>query len=550
LLSFTRKFKSETLMFYAFTASADRALKRADRLARQRSAAVIEPLDLLAALVAESECRAAELLADFGVDTEKLWAELGPAALAFVGDLVGAELEIEATTGRALAEQLPASPGLRVVLSDATMQARGLSRRREVGTEHLLAGLLSSSGPAADLLRTSGLELAALRERLTQEVEIDSAPLPPGEGVTLELSVPGEGVELGRILDASANRAREGLRVVEDYVRFVLDDPGLTRRLKEVRHRLAEAERGLDSHLVLGSRDTAEDVGTHIMTPTEQIRENPRAVLSANFKRIAEALRSLEEYSKLVDIWLAGRFEVLRYDMYTLESLTMTAVAAHRGLGNAKLMVLIGGLRTPGDLTWLVGEALAGGADVIQYREKAVPDRELLRRAREVRIVTAQARVPLILNDRVDVGRLACCDGIHLGQEDLSIRDARRIMGPAAHIGVSTHDRAQLDAAILAGAGYLGVGPVFRSPTKEFSEPELAGLELVRHAAETTKLPWFAIGGINEENLDRVLDAGATRIAVSAAVVRAESPRRTVARLKDRLGGSDGNFQTDRGSSE
>ena len=78
---------------------------------------------------------------------------------------------------------------------------------------------------------------------------------------------------------------------------------------------------------------------------------------------------------------------------------------------------------------------------------------------------------------------------------------------------------------MLDGASYLGVGPVFPSPTKEFSEPDLAGLAFVRLAAETTTLPWFAIGGINEENLDRVLDAGATRIAVSAAVVRAESPR-------------------------
>src|SRR5262249_1679914 len=153
-------------------------------------------------------------------------------------------------------------------------------------------------------------------------------------------------------------------------------------------------------------------VGTHIMTPSEQLRENPRAVLAANFKRIAEALRSLEEYTKLVDIWLAGRFEVLPYDTYTLEKFTMAAVAAYRALGEARLMVLVGGLPTLGDLTWVVGEALAGGADVIQLREKELPDRERLRRAREVRILTVQARVPLILNDRVDLARLAGCDGV------------------------------------------------------------------------------------------------------------------------------------------
>ena len=171
---------------------------------------------------------------------------------------------------------------------------------------------------------------------------------------------------------------------------------------------------------------------------------------------------------------------------------------AYRALGDARLMVLVGGLPTLGDLTWIVGEALAGGADVIQLREKGLPDRELLSRAREVRILTAQAKARFILNDRPDLARLAGADGVHLGQDDVSVRDARRIVGPNLLIGVSTHDRAQLDAAVSRGAGYLGVGPVFPSATKDFSEPELAGLAYVQAAAETTNLPWFAIGGITE----------------------------------------------------
>ncbi len=131
------------------------------------------------------------------------------------------------------------------------VQARGSDRTREVGTEHLLSSLLATCGPAAELLRVAGLNLETLRERLTEAVTVDLAPLPLAEGIRpLELIEPGVGVDLGRILDASANRAREGLRVVEDYVRFVLDDPGLTRRLKEVRHRLAQAERGLDEQLL------------------------------------------------------------------------------------------------------------------------------------------------------------------------------------------------------------------------------------------------------------------------------------------------------------
>jgi thiamine-phosphate pyrophosphorylase len=527
-------------MIESYTASAGRTLIRADRLARRRGSTAVEPLDLLASLSAEPESRAAELLMEFGVERERIWAELDPGLLEMLAEFQESEFDTQEYSTEPAREALPFSPGLRLVLSEAMMHARGIDRKREVGTEHLLAGLLTTAGRPAELLEAAGLEPQSLRERLTEATLTDTSPLALADGITpLDLGEPGGGADLARILDASANRAREGLRVAEDYVRFVLDDPGLTKRFKEVRHRLAEAERGLDGHLLVGARDTREDVGTHIMTPSEQIRENPRAVLAANFKRIGEALRSLEEYTKLIDIWLAGRFEVLRYDVYTLEKLTMTAVAAHRGLGNARLMVLVGGLPTIGELTWTVGEALAGGAQVIQYREKGLPDRELLRRAREIRILTVQARVPLIMNDRVDLARLASCDGVHVGQDDLTPRDARRVMGPAALIGVSTHDRSQLEAAILAGAGYLGVGPVFPSATKEFSEPELAGLGYVRLAAETTSLPWFAIGGITEDNVDRVLEAGATRVAVSGAVLRSKSPRRAVARLKATLEGAD-----------
>src|SRR5207249_2564632 len=105
-------------------------------------------------------------------------------------------------------------------------------------------------------------------------------------------------------------------------------------------------------------------------------------------------------------------------------------------------------------------------------------------------------------NDRPDLARLAGADGVHLGQEDVTVRDARGIVGPHGLIGVSTHDRDQLDAAILEGASYLGIGPVFPSATKDFDD--LAGLDLIRQAAEATTLPWFAIGGITEENVEEV----------------------------------------------
>lgn len=517
----------------SFTQGALRALERAHVRARHRGAEAVEPADLLAALLDESESRAAALLFEFGLDPDR------------VEVLLGTGVAPSPEEGEPGGQPLPQSQAFRSALTDASIQARSLDRGRSVGTEHLLGGLLAAPGPAAELLAAAGIEVDALVERLTLSEAAETEPLPlPAEIGPLDLTEPGESVDLGRILDASANRALEGLRVVEDYVRFALDDPGLTRRVKEVRHRLGTAVRGLDSELLLGSRDTRGDVGTHIMTASEQVRENPRAVLSANFKRAAQALRTLEEYSKLVDVWLAGRFEVLRYDVYTLEKLTITAVAARRVLGDARLMVLVGGLPTLGDLTWVVSEALAGGADVIQLREKNLTDREWLRRAREVRLLTIEARARFIVNDRPDLARLASADGVHLGQDDVSIRDARRIVGPNLLIGLSTHDRPQLDQAVVSAASYLGVGPVFPSATKDFSD--LAGLAFVRQAAETTNLPWFAIGGINDENIDAVLDAGATRVAVSSAVVRSDSPRAAAAALRARLDAIDVNDERER----
>jgi thiamine-phosphate pyrophosphorylase len=516
-------------MYEEWTPGAQRALERAQARARRRGAAAVEPTDLLAALLDEPESRAAELMLRHGLAPGRVLEALGAASEVPDG---------EAASSADPTEALPHSSGFRAVVLDASTRARAAERGVSVGTEHLLAGLLAESAEAAGRLEAAGLALERLRDHLEQEALARQAPILPLEDVPpLDLSDPVRAVDVGRILDASANRAREGLRVVEDYARFVLDDPGLTRRLKEVRHRLADALRGFDADLLIGARETREDVGTHIMTHSEQVRENPRAVLSANFKRTAEALRSLEEYGKLVDVWLAGRFEVLRYDVYTLEKLTLAAVHTYRSLGDSRLMVLVGGLPTLGDLTWVVGEALAGGADVIQLREKNLPDRELLSRAREVRILTAQARARFVLNDRPDLARLAGADGVHLGQDDLTVRDARRIVGPNLVIGVSTHDRRQLDAAVVSGAGYLGVGPVFPSATKEFSEPELAGLAFVQAASEATNLPFFAIGGITARNVRRVLEAGATRIAVSAAVVRADRPRRAAAKLKALLEG-------------
>lgn len=508
-------------MIDSLTAGAQRALERSTAHARLRGATQVDPIDLLAALMDEGESLAIARLAEFRVDPLDVLQRLGLSPEEAAREAIGPV-------------ELPHSTSLRTVLSEATGHARSVDRGRGVGTEHLLWGLANSEGPAADALIGAGLDVSTFLNRLESSDQTQLEPIPfASDDPPLDLSAQIDVIDIGRILDASANRVQEALRVLDDYIRFVLGDPMLSRRMKEIRHRLAEALRGLDDGLRIASRDTLGDVGTHIMTAGEQSRENARAVLTANFRRATEALRSLEEYTKLLNVWLSGRFEVLRYDLYTMEKLVLTAASANQRLGDARLCVLVGGLPTLGDLTWLVGEALAGGADMIQLREKNLPDRVLLERAREVRILTAQAGARFIVNDRPDIARLAGADGVHLGQEDVRPRDARRVVGSIALLGISTHSPDQIEQAVLDGAGYLGVGPIFSSKTKDFAA--FAGLEFLQRASELSTLPWFAIGGISEDNVDQVLDTGAERIAVSSAVLHADSPRQATAALRAKL---------------
>jgi thiamine-phosphate pyrophosphorylase len=175
-------------------------------------------------------------------------------------------------------------------------------------------------------------------------------------------------------------------------------------------------------------------------------------------------------------------------------------------------------------MDWTIAEAAAGGAAMFQLREKDLNDRALLELARKVRLWTRKARTLFIVNDRPDIARLADADGVHLGQDDMSLKDARRVLGPKRLIGRSTHSLDQARAAVLDGASYIGVGPTFASETKKFDS--LAGLEFIETVAKETSLPAFAIGGINCTNVGKVVAVGARRVAVSDAIAHADDPRR------------------------
>jgi thiamine-phosphate pyrophosphorylase len=165
----------------------------------------------------------------------------------------------------------------------------------------------------------------------------------------------------------------------------------------------------------------------------------------------------------------------------------------------------------------IVRMLLDGGARLIQLRDKEAIGRELLEQAMACLRLTRKAGATLIINDRVDVALTADADGVHLGQEDLSVAEAREILGEDKIIGVSTHSIDQFRAALETSADYIAVGPIYPTMTKENPAP-VVGLDLVREARKLTDRPLVAIGGINHGRAPEVIEAGADCVAVISAL--------------------------------
>ena len=181
----------------------------------------------------------------------------------------------------------------------------------------------------------------------------------------------------------------------------------------------------------------------------------------------------------------------------------------------------------------VLAPALAGGVDIVQLRDKEAGRDELLAAAAIARRLCDETGALLILNDRPDLVREAGADGCHVGQDDIDVPEARALAGDGAIVGQSTHFPGEIDAA--SAADYIGVGPVFSTPTKP-GRPAV-GLELVRFAGAHAPVPFFAIGGIDASNIDAVVDAGARRVAVVRAIADAADPRAAAATLRAALVG-------------
>lgn len=364
---------------------------------------------------------------------------------------------------------------------------------------------------------------------------------------------------LERIIDANANRAREALRVMEDAARFALDDERLCREIKSLRHDLlaalggaeggmgggkagarAAGAIGLDRGALLASRDTPGDVGKGVSTASEMTRAGVRGVAGAAAARLTEALRSIEESLKALGVD-ARPIEALRYRAYTAERDLVLALGTGRAPQWRLCVLVTEALCRVRPWEEVVERAIRGGADCFQLREKSLPDRELLARARRLVGICREAGAAVVVNDRPDIALLARADGVHVGQEDLGVEEIRRLAGFGLLVGVSTTDLAQARAAVRAGADLCGVGPMFPTTTK--AKDRLAGPASLREYLADPVLaaaPHLAIGGIGPANIGELAAAGCRGVAVSSAVCGAEEPEAVCAAIVAALRGDEG----------
>lgn len=341
-----------------------------------------------------------------------------------------------------------------------------------------------------------------------------------------------------RILDANRNRASEAARVVEEFFRFVRNDPARTREIKEIRHDLRALFEQFQSHLPTGCswetfRDTRGDVGTEITIESELHRRDPRDVALASLKRLEEALRVIEEYGKLLCKEVPQKVEAIRYRVYEIERRLTLETTRHSRLHDALLYVLVTEHLASADFLTTAREVVAGGADIVQMREKELEDGAFLDRAVQIGEICRAKGVIFLVNDRPHIALLADADGVHTGWGDLPIALARRVAGMDRIVGRSTAAPEWAERAIAEGADYIGIGPVYPTKTKEHREA--VGLEYVRWAARNVTIPFFCIGSINRETLPKVLDAGARAVAICTAIIGARDIAAETAWFKAKL---------------
>ncbi len=334
------------------------------------------------------------------------------------------------------------------------------------------------------------------------------------------------------MIDANGNRACEGLRVVEDICRFVLESQTLSQKCKQLRHQITRVISQLDNGqgTLLNSRDSMADVGADRKAQYGEPKKSYLDLVRANCRRAGEAIRTLEETGQLVNKKSSRRFASFRYDLYTFEKEIVKEFPKEKWKNIDLYVVTDTGLALGRRTEEVVRQAILGGAQAIQLRDPYMSISQKMELGWKLRKMAQDHGVLFIVNDRPDIALALSADGVHLGQDDFLVQEARKFLGYDIIIGKSTHNLKQALKAENECPDYISVGPVY-STTSKSDALSPVGIGLLKEVRQKTSLPIVAIGGINRSVIKEVVYAGADTVAVISAVVSAKNVKEETLKL-------------------
>ena len=330
-----------------------------------------------------------------------------------------------------------------------------------------------------------------------------------------------------RIIDANFNRTREGLRVIEDALRFVYTDEENFKEIRKIRHLFSKKTfKFFKKDFLKVARDIEKDKGKDF---NEIEKINLNKLVEINFLRVEESLRVLEEYSKILNSEASSFFHDLRFKIYDIEKKIICKLA--RKKIKVPCVYIILNLKEGENFLNFAENVIKGRPDIIQLRYKGDNIKFFLKIAKELKKMTPDEIIYLI-NDRIDVAILCESDGIHIGKNDFDIEEARKLL-PEKIIGISTESLDDVRNLKEKDIDYIAIGSVFKSPTKP--EKKVVGIEILKEIKKYISIPLIGIGGINIENVEKVIESGADGIAVISVVEKSENPMEVIKKLKEEI---------------
>jgi len=307
------------------------------------------------------------------------------------------------------------------------------------------------------------------------------------------------------------NRLNEALKFIEDVIRFSLENKVLLIRIRKIRNEFLKIKKDISLADIINSRQSSHDLGRAAKFDI-QTKKTSEDLIIANLTRAKESARIIEEILKSINLKISNRMKEIRFQLYDLEKYIIGCL---KKIFNPRINAVI-------DEKYLLAYRIKNMMDVlenngvtmIQLRIKTLSDRKFYNYAVRIKKFLKKKEIKFIINNRLDIARASGADGVHLGQDDMPARMARRILGENYIIGVSAHNIDEANKAEKEGADYIGVGSIFRTKTK--SDAHICGLSVLKSICKKITIPVVGIGGITNRNYRDVFRAGAAGIAVSS----------------------------------